>query len=242
MADYAAQAASIYDPQLAAEQAGLRADQATTDAGFAGESNTAQSAYTQALTANTKGQAAQEDRNNFTANTHGLWQSGLIANMQRMTGADYGAKAADIETARANKLSDIAARRQATNQGYTDKLGALASKYQGAKSQYIADHQNEDIKFAQQQAAENARAARSDARAAAKAPTAAELRASAYSNLQDDVAGGLKGYGKGGGGVLAKGYTEKLVSQLQNAYAAYGLSNKDIANYVYNYRKATYGN
>lgn len=234
MADYASQAASIYDPQLAAEKATLTAGYNSNVAGFTGEENSANTAYTQALRANTQNEAGQEDRNNFTAATHGLWQSGLIANMQRMTGRDYGQKAGDIETARAQKLADIASRRQAETMGYNAKLGALASKYQGSKSQYIAEHQNADAAAARQEAAANARAAYSASR---RQPTAAELKASAYSNLQDDVAGMFNGFG-----ARPTGYTEKVIlPQLQNAYAQYGIKSGDIANYVYNYRKSKFG-
>lgn len=221
MADYAGQAASVYDPQMAAEQATLKAGYDSNMAGFTGEENAANTAYTQALRGNTQNEAAQEDKNNFTANTHGLWQSGLIANMQRLTGRDYGQKAADIETARAQKLADIAARRQAETMGYNAKSGALASKYQGLKNEYIIKAQDADAKAAQQAALEQQKIAAANARASASASRSA---LTGY-GISKDASGGLQFHGAHGLPISAAQYVQALgggISDLADVLSSSG--------------------
>lgn len=245
-ADYAQQAAGIYDPQLAAEKGTETAAYNANKASFQGETDTANQAYTDALKSAGQARDTSSAAMDHVALTHGLFSSGLASNQQRLVYQTYQDNAQHIAETRANKLADIARRSTAEDQSYQAKLAGLESKYQGEKANYVATHQNEDAKIAEQERQAAIRQAASDARYAArqasKGPTAAQQKQSAYANLSDDVAGLLQGYGQMGAGERPKGYTEAVISKLQNMYAPYGISAKDIASYVYNYRKTTYGN
>lgn len=230
-ADYASQASQIYDPQLAGEQATLKAEQATTDAGFTGETAAASDAYNAALKTLGDTEATGEARNNFNAATHGLSSSGLVANANRLTYGKYQEGVATTAQTRATKLADIAGRKQAADQGYTDKMGALASKYAGLKADYIAKNQNADAaaaaKFQQSQelAAE---------RAALRGPSAASQKQSAYSDLQDSINAYIQDLPK----ISKPGYSEDVaIPNLVKAFAGQ-ISESEIKSLYYNSRKA----
>lgn len=215
MADYAAQASAIYDPQLAGEQATLKAEQGSVDAGFTDETNSANEAYNQALKVLGETEATGEARNNFTAANHGLASSGLVANAQRLTYGKYQEGVATTAQVRADKLAAVAGRKQAADQGYAAKYGALTSKYAGLKSQYAIEHQNADAaaaaKFQQEQ---QMAAERNAARAASVNPM------KGY-GVTRDSSGGYQFHGAEGEPITAAQY-----------YAAKGGSFQDVFDFI----------
>lgn len=165
MADYAGAAASIYEPLYNADAASAKQNLDATNAGLDTNTRDANSAYDQAITNAQTTTAGEQNKSDFTLNTHGLWQSGLAANASRIIGQNYATNANNIAVARAGKLADIASKRQLAQSGYNTDLGGLRSKYSSAESKYVADAQAADAK----QAAANARAAQS---ASNRAPSA----------------------------------------------------------------------
>lgn len=213
MADYSAQAASIYDPQLQGDTAVLAAENKANQGSFTNEGNAANSAYTDAIAGNTKATDTAIARDNFTASTHGLWSSGLAANGVHATNQAYLDNASKIELARAQKLSDIATRRTASDQGYQARVGALQSKYSGEKANYIATHQNEDAKIAYQEQQANARAART---AAAKQPSLGQTKL----GTAQQIAGALSKSTGGDGKVSPDSYAAAKADWVAQGYSA----------------------
>ena len=208
MADYAGQANSIYDPQMQADKAQAAAGYTSNLAGFTGEQTAADTAYNNALGDNTKAVAHQNDVSNFTASTHGLWSSGLAANMIRLNEQGGANNAARIAQGRAAKLSDIASRRQGVTLKYNADMGALSSKYQGDKANYVATHQNEDAKMAAQEAAATARANASAARRSANVDPAKGYGMT--SNNINDNAHGMSFHGNHGEPISAGAYLDGI--------------------------------
>ena len=236
MPDYAGQANSIYDPQLQGEQAILGASNTATQAAFSTDTNNANSAYADALKSAGSDRDTAASHNDFVAQSHGLWSSGLAANAQRLTYQNYVDNASKIGEQRAQKLTDIGNRQTAATQSYQAHVGALSSRYAGLKSQYITGHQDADSKAAAANAAHIQAAEIAAQSRKGKGVSASDRQSSAYSSLADDTAGMLKGYGS----VLKEGATEGIIAKLQNAYAGSGLTAKQVNDYVDQYRKAQY--
>ncbi len=184
-ANYAQQAESIYTPQMQGEQGMLDSENAATQAAFGMENSTAQSAYTGALETAGKARDTASAHEDFVANTHGLWSSGLASNAQRLVYQNYVDNASKIGTQRAARLADIGARQTAATGKYQAGRGALASKYAGLKNEYITSHQNSDAQAAAANAAhiQATQIAAASRAARASAPTARDYQSGANGDI-----------------------------------------------------------
>lgn len=151
MSDYAGQAASIYDPQLAADTAAVDQQLNTTLSSLDSEQGQVNPYYDAAAQKVGLTRKQNDDQADFVANTHGLWSSGLISNQHRLIGEDYSKNTTAIEQARAAKLGDIASRRSVAQTNAASSRAALASKYSGMKAAYIAQQQQHDADVAAQE-------------------------------------------------------------------------------------------
>lgn len=200
--DYAGQADSIYNPQATSDAATLAATRDAQTAGFDTETDTANSAYTDALATAGKARDTASANDDMVAQTHGLWTSGLAANAQRLTYQNYVDNATKVATDRAAKLTDIGRRADAATQAYASNYGALQSKYAGLKSTYIIDHQNADATAAASNAAKVEAAQIKASAAAGKAP--------AGYGVTTPSGGGVQFHGPDGQPITAAQYAQAL--------------------------------
>lgn len=230
MADYQAEANSIYDPQLAAETSTAAQSRDATLASLNDAEKSTNTAYTSALDSATRARNDESARADFNASTHGLFSSGLQANQQRLIGDTYQRNVDQIFTNRANKLASIATSRSLAQSGYASKVGALTSKYQGLKAEYVAKGR----------AADAANAARIQAAQIREQGIASRSRASA-SNQQQDFNQALEGMFEGYDphNKQQQWYTERVV--IPTLAQQYGKPIDTIAKNVYSYRKAAFG-
>lgn len=228
-ATYTAQAQSIYQPQEDAEQQTDQAAENAKQVGYATETTDTNDAYTQALADAQKATDTASAKDDFVAATHGLFNSGLAANAQRLTYQDFQDNVTKISTTRADKLASIASTEQADNASYQSQLGALKSKYQGEEADYVATHVNDDAKAQATQAAE---LQREEISAANKEPSATDKQEGVNSQLTSL----FEGYDPKN--TQQQGYTEKVViPQLMSM----GLSAQAAASQAYAYRKTAFG-
>lgn len=235
LATYQNQASSIYDPQLQADEAQALQKENTTLAGLDQETKTIEPAYQTAirnLNDSVRGQTGQI--NQLYSERLGGQFSGLQGNDMGMMYSKANQQQSDIETQRANKLSDIASRRTLAQTGYQTDVGSLTSKYQGMKNQYAQSAYDSALKEEEQQRQFNAnysleqqKLAASRASAAAQTPSTQQFLTQAFSGYKPAYQGG-QSY-----------YTEHEV--IPALMANYGMSEKDAANLAYSYRQQVFG-
>lgn len=154
LATYQAQANSIYDPQLQADQAQAQQKLNATNASLDSQQATIEPAYQQAI---------QNLKDTTTQNTGKINQlysqrlngqiSGLQGNDMGMMYAKAGQQQTSLETDRANKLATIASQRTLAQQGYQTDVGSLTSKYNGQKAEYTQSNYNSAVQADKQNAA-----------------------------------------------------------------------------------------
>lgn len=243
-ATYQAQAASEYQPQLAAEQTTAAASHQANLNTLNTQSSSVGHQYDfqeQTLAQTVQSEAAQI---NQTYATH------LLGNFSGLQGNDMGqmfskanVQQNNIETQRTDAINAINTSIANENLGYTASSAALTSKYQGleasaADSSYnaaVKDYQTEQYQQEQlnlgyaklQQSAYDA--------AAGRAASAANNTNTMKENLQADVAAAFQS-----GNAKKQGFTESTI--LPALYQQYGaLGNDAINKAVYDYRRNALG-
>ena len=223
---YQGQANALYDPQLQASQGTAKAGYDANNLGYGVQTTATNNSYAEALKTLTATEQGGEAHNNMNAEVHGLFNSGLAANANRLTYAKYQDNVSTTSNNRAAKLAGIAASQQGNTLKYNAELGALASKYQGDKAGYVSGHVNADQKAAAQEAAAmqrmqiqeanaNARSSRSSARTATNADPG-----KGYNVIRDSVGGGLQFHGKDGVPVTAAQYAQATGSNILSVLGA----------------------
>lgn len=138
--DYASQASQIYDPQQQAESIGLERQKASSLQGLNEEEQTIDPYYNDAIKSAKDIRLAEGARQDLSYSTALSGQrSGLLDNQQDILGKQLIDTTGKIESERVQKKSNIAARRRLVGDDYTAGMSALAAKYAGLKSTFIAD-------------------------------------------------------------------------------------------------------
>ena len=224
---YQGQANALYDPQLQASQGTAKAGYDAGNIGYGVQTTATNNSYAEALKTLTATEQGGEAHNNMNAEVHGLFNSGLAANANRLTYAKYQDNVNTTSNNRAAKLAGIAASQQGSTLKYNAELGALASKYQGDKASYVSGHVNADqkaaqveqaaqLRFQQQEQLANERANRSDARAAANASQKDPSARDYQSGINGDITAALNHYSDPS--KYAPGTRETVANQIANTY------------------------
>lgn len=144
MADYAATANSIYDPQVAAEsgQAKTALDSAKGDIA-AGKADL-QPYYANAFSKLKAGESMAHGTQTMTDNMAGLLDSGLHANQDNSITHQYADENSNLATEQGNKNAAFDRQGANADNSYHSALSSILQKYNGMKASYIADNQSKD--------------------------------------------------------------------------------------------------
>jgi len=178
------------------------------------------------------------------AQNKGMFFSGFSPDSQaRYTADTYLPALAQLQQTIAGTRSQLLGKKADINANLFDKAFATQEGDRSvlndwnkmtAQQQFEASQADKQRAFEAQQ---NLMAARSSGGGSAKAPTAAQTKAAALSDLQSDIAGAFNSFSPQD---FKSGKTEKVLAQLQNAYAG-DVDPKTISTYLYQYRKNAYG-
>lgn len=178
------------------------------------------------------------------AQNKGMFFSGFTPDAQATYTADtYLPALAELQRTIAGTRSQLLGKKADLNANLFDKAFATQESDRAvlndwnkmtAQQQFDASQADKQRAFEAQQ---NLMAARSSGGGGSSGPTAAQTKAAALQSLQSDIAGAFNGFSAAD---FKNGKTEKVLAQLQNAYAG-DVDPKTLSTYLYQYRKNAYG-
>lgn len=195
MADYGAQAAQVYDPQLQSEQATAGAAHTNTLAALKNEDANIDPSYNavfKTLATARAGEAAKTDFNYSTALSGQA--SGLHDNETRLQGNDYLDRVGGVASEQARAHTTVGSKLAAENNSYSALSSALASKYAGLKSAYIQDQLNKEADYQKQIQMENMKQAGAERIASMNRPPSPTGTADQFNNELGDLENTLRNY------------------------------------------------
>ncbi len=244
LASYQKAAASIYNPQQAAEGRSLTTQEQTTQNTLEGEKGQVQTDYQAAIS------NLNSTLNSNIAKINQLYTERLGGNFSGLQGNDIGGAVSGalkqqgvIESTRANKLSEIGTAETNAKLTYNTDIGNLGSKYSSLKSQYansayssaVKDYQTNQYRQEElglRQQALNISAARAANAGSGKQPSMAQIKQADASTIGNFLQSKV---GKDGH------VSQETWNAAMNKWVSAGYSAKDFANQYTQFINQRYG-